>query len=392
MKKIAAIITVVALAGAMAACANNTAKEVSGSSAGTGTESTSTGTESTGTESTSTESTSTESTSTESTGTEGTSTESSAKLLGSWKINDDETVGWAPDDAKAAFEEAMKGFTGQDFSIVGYLGSQVVAGKNYMFLCKGTLVTKEPVTELKVVTVYQDPEGNARITNVSDFNIGEYWNVDNSDEEQHGMLAGGWYLEADAPAVELPVPVSEAYDQAMSGETGYYPMAYLGEQLVSGKNYCVLCYHMDEETAHPCLVYIYQPLSGDAELTSIYFINQGDFNKAADSSETAAGSDEEDMPISPESLDMNGYLVRLDTDGMGQVARAEEGRTLKFEDDYSVMSTADHLAEGTKLMIAAKPDDGYSFVKWTLNGDDYSTDEQTTYTVTEDADFVAVFE
>ena len=49
---------------------------------------------------------------------------------------------------------------------------------------------------------------------------------------------------------------------------------------------------------------------------------------------------------------------------------------LTFDDEYPLQSTADHLKDGTKLVIAAKADDDWNFVKWTLNGEDDSTDEQ----------------
>lgn len=110
-----------------------------------------------------------------------------------------------------------------------------------------------------------------------------------------------------------------------------------------------------------------------------------------DIAETADGG-EYVYPISDESIDMDGFLVRIDTEGMGQVARAEEGLTFAFDDEYPKQSISDHLADGTRLVIGAKAYDGWRFVKWTLNGEDYSTDEQFTFTVTEDAAFVAVFD
>ena len=94
------------------------------------------------------------------------------------------------------------------------------------------------------------------------------------------------------------------------------------------------------------------------------------------SSVSVSEEDDDDYQISEESMDMDGYLVTINTEGLGQVARAEDGRTLTFDDEYPLQSTADHLKDGTKLVIAAKADDDWNFVKWTLNGEDYSTDEQ----------------
>ena len=46
------------------------------------------------------------------------------------------------------------------------MGTQVVAGTNYMFLCEGSKVVQNPKPELYVVKVYQDLNGNADFTYV----------------------------------------------------------------------------------------------------------------------------------------------------------------------------------------------------------------------------------
>ena len=97
-------------------------------------------------------------------------------------------------------------------------------------------------------------------------------------------------------------------------------------------------------------------------------------------------------PISDKSIDMNGFLVIINTEGSGQIARAEEGRTFKFNDEYPAQSSVDHLADGTKLVIGAKPADGWRFVKWTLNGEDFSNETLLHYTVKGNANFLAIFE
>ena len=60
------------------------------------------------------------------------------------------------DEAKAALEKALN-------------GTQVVSGTNYMLLCKITTVTAEPVSHYSIVTVYEDLEGNASISETHDF-------------------------------------------------------------------------------------------------------------------------------------------------------------------------------------------------------------------------------
>ncbi len=204
-------------------------------------------------------------------------------VTGGWSVNSDETTGYVPEEAQAAFDKACEGFVGQDFEILAYLGSQVVAGTNHMFLCRGTTVTREPVTALKVVIVYADLNGNAEITGVKDFDLGDYSMVDNQPEAA-GELVGGWTVYAEAPAVNLPAPAVTAYDKVMDGLVGadYVPLALLGSQIVSGTNYAVLARQTlvtQNPVSNMCLVFVYAPLNGDPELLNIYTLDLASFNE-----------------------------------------------------------------------------------------------------------------
>ncbi len=87
-----------------------------------------------------------------------------------------------------------------------------------------------------------------------------------------------------------------------------------------------------------------------------------------------------------------GYLIFFNTEGLGQIAYAKEGEELEFNDDYPVQSGQITLAPSEKLTLGAKPDEEWKFVKWTVNGEDYSTEEQITITATEDTDIMAYFD
>ena len=60
--------------------------------------------------------------------------------------------------------------------------------------------------------------------------------------------------------------------------------------------------------------------------------------------------------------------------------------------DTTWSSFQEGLEEPASYVLTAVPGEDWFFVKWTLNGEDYSTDEQITLTVSEDADLVAVFD
>lgn len=122
-------------------------------------------------------------------------------------------------------------------------------------------------------------------------------------------------------------------------------------------------------------------------------------DQSASEDQTAAdqtvddSSEELEGMLPDDVLDMNGPLVVISTEGIGNIARTVEGTDLVFDDEYPPSQIIDHLVKGTTLTIGAKPtEDGWEFVKWTVNGEDYSTDEQTTVTADEDLQIVAIFE
>ena len=97
----------------------------------------------------------------------GDSTEISAEqLAGGWTVATEKASSVIPQDAKDVFDKAAAGFTGSELEPMVLLGTQVVAGTNYAFLCYSTLQTEETVNGIQVVTVYADLEGNAEITGI----------------------------------------------------------------------------------------------------------------------------------------------------------------------------------------------------------------------------------
>ena len=58
-----------------------------------------------------------------------------------------------PADALAAFAKVMNGFAGSDVKPFALLGTQVVAGIDYIFAAEMTLVTAEPVSKVVKVTI-----------------------------------------------------------------------------------------------------------------------------------------------------------------------------------------------------------------------------------------------
>ena len=76
-------------------------------------------------------------------------------------------------DIKAAFDKAFEGFTGASYEPVAYVGSQVVAGMNYLILCKSSVLASGAKTGFSLVTVYKDLEGNSELSEIVELTLGD---------------------------------------------------------------------------------------------------------------------------------------------------------------------------------------------------------------------------
>ena len=94
----------------------------------------------------------------------------------------------------------------------------------------------------------------------------------------------------------------------------------------------------------------------------------------------------------PAVMDENDITLRLNTEGLGQVAYAGEGEELQFDDEYPAQSAYWNLLAPETVTIGAKADEGWKFVKWTRDGEDFTTEAQFTVEVAEAVEYVAVFE
>lgn len=194
-------------------------------------------------------------------------------VAGGWTVSTDPASAAIPEDAKAALDAALEGLDGVGYEPLAYLGSQVVAGTNYAFLCRSTVVYPGAEAGLSIVKVYRDLEGNASILDIKDIAISDYTEDSELSYAEEG-LAGGWTLASDAESAAMPENVQTAFDTATAGlmGVGYHPLAYLGSQVVAGANYAVLC-SATSMTAEPqsalAVITIYADLEGGAQILSV---------------------------------------------------------------------------------------------------------------------------
>ena len=169
----------------------------------------------------------------------------------------------------------METLLGVDYVPLAYLGSQVVAGTNHVFLVKGTVVVPNAPVSYALVYLYQDLQGGVTLMNVAD--LGIVPQEDGALALTEEGLMGGWSY-AEAP--EVTEEIQTRLDKALEGLVGasYVPVANLGEQVVAGLNRCLLCQVtpvVPDAQPHYALVYVYEKLDGDAELSQVIDLDIG---------------------------------------------------------------------------------------------------------------------
>ena len=193
-----------------------------------------------------------------------------------------------PEEAKNAINLLNMSIDGAKRTPLVYLGSQVVAGTNYKFICRiEPLVKNGPAAKLAVVTIYEDLSKNVTILNEEEI-TDEMFATDGSIKFPEAGLVGAFGTEDIAGGFEsveygtagstekygLEAKAKEAFDTATKGlaGVGYRPLMLLSTQVVAGTNYRLICV-ATRVTAQPakalCLVQVYGALDGTAEFKVI---------------------------------------------------------------------------------------------------------------------------
>ena len=94
----------------------------------------------------------------------------------------------------------------------------------------------------------------------------------------------------------------------------------------------------------------------------------------------------------PMDLPEAAFTVTINTEGWGYIDYAEGEEAPEIDPDGIIQSAYIGLAEPATYTFVARPQGGNLFVKWTKDGEDFSTEPQITVLVDADAAYVAVFE
>ena len=95
--------------------------------------------------------------------------------------------------------------------------------------------------------------------------------------------------------------------------------------------------------------------------------------------------------FTPMEMEEAAISVTINTDGWGNIAYTEGEADPEVDPEYPYQSAQINLAEPATHTLLAYPKKGNLFVKWTKNGEDFSTEPKITILLDESADYVAVF-
>lgn len=101
--------------------------------------------------------------------------------------------------------------------------------------------------------------------------------------------------------------------------------------------------------------------------------------------------DGESFHFKPYDIPQASIVVTINTEGWGYIAYAEGEAVPEIDPEYPSQSAYIGLAEPAVHTILAQPEPGNQFVKWTKNGEDFSTEPQLSFLLEESADYIAVF-
>ncbi len=187
-------------------------------------------------------------------------TEPETAAVGGWTRPESMAV---TDEVQELVVKATESLLGVDYAPVALIGTQLVSGTNYRVVCKATAVAPDAKAFYAILEIYQKLDGSVECTKIL-----------TSEAEAHATdaaLAGGWSApEGFAVSDEARAALEKAAEKKLGAS--YTPVALLGQQVVSGMNYAILCeiapVTPNAESSF-AVVTVYADLTGGAEITEI---------------------------------------------------------------------------------------------------------------------------
>ena len=131
-------------------------------------------------------------------------------------------------DAMSAFEAAFpNGYNYTHYEPIALLGTQVVSGTNYLYLCKSTWTDYQENVSFVLLQIYQDLSGKSQVVGSAIL-----FPTEESREEGEDYIDNtGSFLPENIPAIQ------NAFKEAVpdNENASYIPLAYIGKHTQEGK-------------------------------------------------------------------------------------------------------------------------------------------------------------
>lgn len=182
-------------------------------------------------------------------------------LVGAYERPDSPVI---TEDIRKICEKGFADLEGASYEPVALIGTQVVEGTNYCILFRTAPVVPNAKETYALGYLYEDLKGNVEVTDIVSSSVET--NVAEDEE-----ITGGW-MQPDSP--EMTEESKAAFTKAAEALDGvsYTPLALLSSQVVSGTNYCIFCEKQngsaDAEKQY-VFMYIYEDLQGNAEISDV---------------------------------------------------------------------------------------------------------------------------
>ena len=131
-------------------------------------------------------------------------------------------------DAMNAFEATFpNGYNYTHYEPIALLGTQVVSGKNYLYLCKSTWTDYQENVSFVLLQIYQDLSGKSEVMGSAIL-----FPTEESREEGEDYIDNtGSYLPENIPAIQNAFKETVPDNENVS----YIPLAYIGKHTQEGK-------------------------------------------------------------------------------------------------------------------------------------------------------------
>ena len=178
-------------------------------------------------------------------------------------------------DAMSAFEAAFpNGYNYTHYEPIALLGTQVVSGTNYLYLCKSTWTDYQENVSFVLLQIYQDLSGKSQVVGSAIL-----FPTEESREEGEDYIDNtGSFLPENIPAIQ------NAFEEAVPDDenVSYIPLAYIGKHSQEGKSEEDVIFTAkkskgkDAKTSY-VLLYIAKDKNGKAKLVKTEDVEFPDF-------------------------------------------------------------------------------------------------------------------